>query len=145
MPPKKNLTQGMIEKVLDDDDLSDIDSGDDPFYGDFIVSPSSSFLQRNEEDTIETRLEEMFGLDDLSDTEPEETSSTQQPSVNLLDILDPKELDKTKQNFSTDNLPQDVISRKVRPIASNIQEYAGTEDVQQFVSNDSLQPEVISC
>ncbi|CAG5001382.1 unnamed protein product [Parnassius apollo] len=86
MPPKK-LTDKAIQNVLDNDDWSDIDSDNDLVYGDFIISPSRSFLQQNEEERIEMRLEEIFGMNDMSDTEHEEITSTVQPCENLLDNI----------------------------------------------------------
>ncbi|CAH2098392.1 unnamed protein product [Euphydryas editha] len=50
-----------------DDWMIGNDSDDNLVYGDFIISLSRSFLQQSEEDRIEMRLEEMFGMDYLGD------------------------------------------------------------------------------
>ncbi|CAG5024407.1 unnamed protein product [Parnassius apollo] len=148
MLPKK-LTYKAIQNLLDNDDWSDIDSDDNLVYGDFIISPSRSFLQQNEEDRIEMRLEEIFGVNDLSETEHEEITNTVQPCENLLDILDSEHniqsealldgtgLDKIQENVTTDDpLQQVAISKHVGQSGSIIEEnLVREEDLQALPSS----------
>lgn len=59
----KNLSQ--LENIVSNlDDLSDIDEEFDPLFGDNnLSSPSDSYLNLPEDQLIEKKLEEMFGLD----------------------------------------------------------------------------------
>lgn len=152
MPPKK-LTEKLIEKILENEDWSDNDSDDDLVYGDFIISPSRSFLQQNEEDRIEMRLEEMFGIDDLGDTEHEETTNTLQTCENLLEILNPEHpectiLEKTPSdtgdnaNFEIQSGSLNLISDSDLPVS--IEHEIGLDTNQQIVSTDDpFQQEII--
>ncbi|CAK1591942.1 unnamed protein product [Parnassius mnemosyne] len=150
--PNKKLTDKAIEKILDDDDWSGSDSDDDLVYSDFIISPSRSFLQQNEEDRIEMRLEEILGIDDLGDKEHEETTSTQQPCENLLEILNPENPDCTiipssdsggSANFEIHVGAQNLISDS--DLVVSIEHKIGLDTIPENASTDDpLQQEDIS-
>lgn len=105
--------------------------GQKMIYGDFIISPSRSFIQQTDEDRIEMRLEEIFGIDDSSDREHEEPTSAVQANETLIEILSPKHTD--------------CAMKKKRPATSIEQQDTMFDKFQEdYFTNDPLQQEVTS-
>lgn len=53
----------IVENIDELSDLSDCDEEDDPLYGNNVSSPSDSYQFLSQENLIERRMEEMFGID----------------------------------------------------------------------------------
>lgn len=126
MASRGPLSNKQLQDLLEND--SESDSNDDP--GDFVASPSNTYLEMSDDDLIEQRLDRLF------EGSFEHEHETNIPEVNNEVVLD--DADTSRYNV----LSMDAASAGVTERDEEVMDIAFTVPSNEAVVNGSCRPEM---